>query len=60
MKEEIALLKTNLSQCENKWNKIVKNTIRENVHLKEENKSLKDRLRRREKESDTTFSNDSQ
>ena len=38
----------------------MKNTIRENVHLKEENKSLKDRLRRREKESETTFSNDSQ
>ena len=45
MQEEIGVLKKTLGQCEQKWNKIVKNTIRENVNLKQENKALKERIK---------------
>jgi regulator of replication initiation timing len=42
MKGEIERLKGTLANCEHKWNKIVKQTIRENVALKEENRRLKE------------------
>ena len=53
MKEEIAWLKQNLFQCEGKWNKIVKNTIRENVNLKEENRILREQLSRVKESNET-------
>jgi regulator of replication initiation timing len=56
MKSEIAELKSSLAQCENKWNKIVRNTLRENVDLKNENKQLKERARQLESTINATFS----
>jgi len=45
MKQEIANLKGCLGKCENKWNKIVRNTLRENADLKDENRHLKEKVR---------------
>lgn len=56
MKSEIENLKLNLAQCENKWNKIVRTTLRENVELKNENKILKERAKQLESTINATFS----
>ena len=56
MKEEIGSLKANLIKCENKWNKIVKSTLRENVDLKDENKRLKNMIKELNNKINTTFS----
>lgn len=57
MKEEITNLKDSLDKCEQKWNKIVKNTLRENVTLKDQNRALKERIKTIEMQNNTTFSN---
>lgn len=57
MKEEITNLKDSLDKCEQKWNKIVKNTLRENVALKDQNRALKERIKTIEMQNNTTFSN---
>jgi hypothetical protein len=56
MKSEIDSLKLNLAQCENKWNRIVRTTLRENVELKDENRQLKERTRQLESTVNATFS----
>lgn len=44
MRREIQLLRESLHVCEGKWNKIIKNTIRENVELKTQNERLRKKI----------------